>query len=185
MRILTWIFSVLTVSTLLFSCQNKRSEVMSLGKPKITASQRGEGITMIYTDSARLKMVMKAEKMLTYDRNVKEPFTLMPSGLMMGFYNKDEKLEATLKANYGVHYPQRKRMEVKYNVVVVNKNGETLNTEHLIWDEKTKRIFSDAFVKITTGKEIIMGKGFEINEDLTQYLIKEVTGTIQLNNEEL
>jgi LPS export ABC transporter protein LptC len=180
-RIIPFLAAVLFLS----SCQNKRSEIMALGKPKMEATQIGKGITMIYTDSAKLKMVMKAEQMLTYDRNVKEPFTLMPSGISMSFYNADEKVEATLKANYGVHYPQRKRMEVKYNVVVVNKNGETLNTEHLIWDERTKHIYSDAFVKITTDKEIIMGKGFESNEDLTQYQIKEVTGTIQLNNEDL
>lgn len=158
---------------------------MALAMPKIFPTQQGTGITMVYTDSARLKMVMKAGKMLTFDKNVKEPFTLMQEGISMGFYSKTEKLEATLSANYGIHYPRRKRLEVKYNVVVVNKNGETLNTEHLIWDEMTKKISSDAFVKITTGKEIIMGKGFESNEDLTQYQIKEVTGTIQLNNEEL
>lgn len=158
---------------------------MALTMPKLSPTQKGTGITMIYTDSARLKMVMKAGKMLTYEKNVKEPFTILPNGLTMKFYNKTEKLEATLKANYGIHYPARKRMEVKYNVEVLNKNGEKLNTEHLIWDEVTKKIHSNAFVKITTGKEIIMGKGFESNEDLTQYKIKEVTGTIQLNNEEL
>lgn len=158
---------------------------MALAMPKVSPTQQGKGITMIYTDSSRLKMVLKAGQMLTYDKNVKEPFTLLPDGLTMGFYSAEEKLEATLSANYGIHYPQRKRMEVKYNVVVVNKNGETLNTEHLIWDEVTKKIHSDVFVKITTAKEIIMGKGFESNEDLTQYQIKEVTGTIQLNNDEL
>lgn len=158
---------------------------MALALPKVSPTQQGKGITMIYSDSARLKMVMKAPQMLTYDKNVKEPFTLLPSGLTMGFYTRDEKLEATLSANYGIHYPQRKRMEVKYNVVVVNKNGETLNTEHLIWDEATKKIHSDAFVKITTAKEIIMGNGFESNEDLTQYQIKDVTGTIQLDNKDL
>ena len=158
---------------------------MAFTMPKMSPTQQGKGITMIYTDSSRLKMVMKAGQMLTYDKNVKEPFTLLPSVLMMVFYNKEEKKDATLTANYGIHYPRRKRMEVKYNVVVVNKNGETLNTEHLIWDEATNRIHSDAFVKITTNKEIIMGKGFESNEDLTQYQIKEVTGTIQLDNKDL
>jgi hypothetical protein len=65
----------------------------------------------------------------------------------------------------------------------VNKDGEKLNTEHLIWDENQKKILSDAFVKITTAKEIIMGKGLESNQDFTQYQIKEVTGTIQLSEE--
>ena len=120
---------------------------MALTMPKVSPTQQGKGITMIFTDSARLKMVMKAPQMLTYEKNVKEPFTLLPDGLIMGFYSKEEKQEATLTANYGIHYPQRKRMEVKYNVVVVNKNGETLNTEHLIWDEATKKIHSDAYKK--------------------------------------
>ncbi len=182
---LKFIFAVLTVCALLFSCQNKREDIMALSMPKLSPTQTGTGITMIYTDSAQLKMVMKAGKMLTYDKNVKEPFTILPNGLTMKFYDKTEKLEATLKANYGIHYPGRKRMEVKYNVEVLNKNGEKLNTEHLIWDEVTKKISSQEFVKITTAKEIIMGKGFESNEDLTQYKIKEVTGTIQLNNGDL
>jgi LPS export ABC transporter protein LptC len=173
------------IAVALCSCQNSRSEIMALTKPKITPTQQGKGITMIYTDSAELKMVLKAGKMLTFEKNVKEPFTLLPDGVLVTFYNEEEKPETSLKANYGIHYPARKRMEVKYNVEVVNKDGEKLNTEHLIWDEAQKKIYSDAFVKITTAKEIIMGKGLESNQDFTQYQIKEVTGTIQLNNEEL
>ena len=76
-------------------------------------------------------------------------------------------------------------MEVKYNVEVVNVNGEKLNTEHLIWDEQKKKIISDDFVKITTAKEIIMGKGLEANQDFTQYEIKEVTGTIRVEDNQL
>ncbi|MBK6986188.1 MAG: LPS export ABC transporter periplasmic protein LptC [Bacteroidetes bacterium] len=48
-----------------------------------------------------------------------------------------------------------------------------------------KKITSDAFVKITTAKEIIMGKGLEANQDFTQYEIKEVTGTIRIEDKEL
>ena len=185
MRGLKRILSILTVSVLLISCQNERAEIIALTVPKISPTQQGKGITMIYTDSAELKMVMKAGKMLTYEKNVKEPYTVLPAGVLVTFYNEEEKPETTLTANYGIHYPARHRMEVKYNVEVVNKDGEKLNTEHLIWDEEKKKIYSDAFVKITTAKEIIMGKGLESNQDFTQYQIKEVTGTIQLNDNDL
>lgn len=176
------IIAVIVLTCWLCSCENDRKKILELTQPKIFPSQQGKGITMIYTDSAELKMVMKAGKMLTYEKNVKEPFTVLPDGVLVTFYNELEKPETTLKANYGIHYPARKRMEVKYNVEVVNKNGEKLNTEHLIWDEEQKKILSDAFVKITTGKEIIMGKGLESNQDFTQYQIKEVTGTIQVDD---
>jgi len=154
-------------------------------KPRLMPTQQGKGITMIYTDSAKLKMIIKAPVTLTFEKDVKETFMIMPNGVNIDFYNEKEKAETTLKANYAIYYPDSKRMEVKYNVEVVNKNGEKLNTEHLIWDEAKKKITSDAFVKIATAKEIIMGKGLESNQDFTQYQIREVTGTIQLNNEEL
>lgn len=169
----------------MISCENKRTEIMALSKPKLSPSQHGKDITMLYTDSAKLKMTIKAKSMMIFDKNVKEPFTLMPQGVLIAFYNQQEKQEATLKGNYALYYTASKRMEVKYDVEVINKNGEKLNTEHLIWDETNKKITSNAFVKINTGKEIIMGKGLESNEDFTQYQIKEVTGTIQINDEEL
>lgn len=185
MKKFLFIITTLTVSILLFSCENDRSKIMALTLPKISPSQTGKEVTLIYTDSAALKIVLKAGKLLTYDRNVKEPMTILPDGVWVTFYDAQEKPETTLKSNYGVHYPARKRMEVKYNVEVVNKDGEKLNTEHLVWDEANKKIYSDAFVKITTAKEIIMGKGLESNQDFTNYQIKEVTGTIQLNNDDL
>jgi LPS export ABC transporter protein LptC len=101
------------------------------------------------------------------------------------FYDERGKEATTLKADYGVRYELSKRMEVKYNVEVINVNGEKLNTEHLIWDEKKKKIISDAFVKITTAKEIIMGKGLEANQDFTQYEIKEITGSIRIDDNQL
>jgi LPS export ABC transporter protein LptC len=158
---------------------------MALKAPKVRPSQQGKDVTVLYTDSARLRVVVKAKKMLTFDKNVSEPFTVMPEGVLINFYNENEKLQTTLKANYGINYHTTRRMEVKYAVEVVNKNGEKLNTEHLIWDENSKKIISDVFVKITTGKEIIMGNGLESNEDFTQYHIKEVTGTLKLNKDDI
>jgi LPS export ABC transporter protein LptC len=181
-KVLTYL---ITVCTLLFSCQNDMKDIMAIPEPKLRPTQQGKGVTMLYSDSAQLKMVLKAPKMQTFEKNVPETFTVLSEGVWVGFYNDDEKLETTLRANYGIHYPNRKRIEVKYDVEMVNKEGEKLNTEHLIWDQNTKRISSDAFVKITTAKQIIMGKGLESNDDFTNYQIREVTGTIQLGNEDL
>jgi LPS export ABC transporter protein LptC len=183
MRGFLCLVSLFTALLYFSSCQNDAKDIASVSRPKLLPTQQGKGITMIYTDSARLKMILKAPKMQTFDNNVPEPFTVLSEGVMIDFFNQNQKAETTLRANYGVHYPNRKRMEVKYNVVVVNKDGERLNTEHLVWDEAQKKILSDAFVKITTGKEIIMGKGLESNQDFTQYQIKEVTGTIHLSDE--
>jgi LPS export ABC transporter protein LptC len=83
-----------------------------------------------------------------------------------------------LSAKYAIHYDAEHRWEAQNDVVVVNEKGEQLNTEKLIWDEQKEKLYSDQFVKITTPDEIIMGKGFEANQDFSRYKIFNVTGRI-------
>lgn len=168
-----------------FSCETNRDEIMALGKKTVMPALTGKGITMLYSDSTVLKMKLQTPQMQQYEKDVKEPVTIMPQGLFVIFYDDKGKEATTLKADYGVLYKTSNRMEVKYNVEVVNVNGEKLNTEHLIWNEQKKKITTDAFVKITTAKEIIMGKGLEANQDFTQYELKEVTGTIRIEDNQL
>jgi LPS export ABC transporter protein LptC len=167
-----------------FSCTNDLQDVMKLPKNKFTPSQIGDSVTMIYTDSARLKIMVKANRMLLFTKNVSEQMTVMPKGVFVTFFDEHEKVSATLKGNYGVVYDVSKRMEVKHAVEVVNRNGEKLVTEKLVWNELTRKIYTDAFVTITTGKEIIMGHGMESNQDFTKYQMKKITGTIQLKHDD-
>jgi precorrin-4 methylase len=74
-------------------------------------------------------------------------------------------------------------MTARKNVEVINAKGEKLNTEEIIWDEQKKIIYSNAFVKISTGDEIIWGIGMEANEDFTDYVIKKVTGKVKVKTE--
>lgn len=166
------------------ACTNDLKDVMAMPGTKLSPSQIGDSVTMLYTDSAQLKIMLKANRMLMFNKNVSEPFTVLPKGVFVTFFDQDEKVSATLKANYGVRYDMSKRMEARYAVEVVNREGTKLETEKLIWDENTKKIYTDEAVKITTSKEIITGKGMESNQDFTKYELKKVTGTIQLKNNE-
>lgn len=168
-----------------YSCTNDLKDVMRLPRNELSPSQIGDSVTMLYTDSAQLKIVLKANRMLLFNKNVTEPFTILPKGVFVTFFDQDEKISATLKADYAVRYDVSHIMEVKYGVEVINQNGQKLETEKLIWNENSKRIYTDAYVKITTDKEIIMGKGMESNQDFTKYELKQVTGTIQLKDDEL
>jgi LPS export ABC transporter protein LptC len=157
---------------------------MILPKKELRPTQIGDSVTLLYSDSTQLKVVLKANRMLIFNKNVSEPYTLLPKGLFVTFFDDQEKVSATLKANYGIRYDIKKQMEVKYAVELINKDGTKLETEKLIWNEVTQRIYTDAFVKITNRKEIIMGTGMESNQDFTKYEIKHVTGQIQINTDE-
>ena len=171
---------------ILQSCTNDLKDVMALPTNKLSPSQVGDSVTMLYTDSAELKIVLTASRMLLFNnKNISEPFTILPKGFFVTFFDEEEKISSTLKANYGVRYESTKRMEAKYKVEVVNKKGEKLETERLVWDEANKKIYTDAPIKITTPTQVISGKGLNSNQDFTKYEIKEVTGIIKLKNNEL
>ena len=57
------IISLLFVSLGCFwRCTNDMREVMALPRYKLQASQIGDSVTMIYTDSAQLKLMVKANQ---------------------------------------------------------------------------------------------------------------------------
>jgi LPS export ABC transporter protein LptC len=173
---------IFVIGLFISSCTNDIKDVMALPQNKKSPSQIGDSVTLLYTDSSQLKIVLKANRMLVFNKNVPEPYTVLSKGLFVTFFDQEEKISSTLKANYGVRFDLSRRMEAKYKVEVVNREGKKLETEKLVWDEGKKRIYTDAFVKITTDKEIITGKGFESNQDFTKYTLKEITGTIQIND---
>jgi LPS export ABC transporter protein LptC len=183
-RIALFFLVSLAIGTFFSSCTNDLKDVMALPRNELSPSQIGDSVTLLYTDSSQLKVMLKANRMLVFDKNVSEPFTILPKGFFVTFFDDEEKVSATLKGNYGVRYDLSKKMEAKYAVEVINKDGVKLETEKLIWNEITKKIYTDAFVKITTDKEIITGVGMESNQDFTKYQLKKIVATLQINNDE-
>ncbi|MBS1652893.1 MAG: LPS export ABC transporter periplasmic protein LptC [Bacteroidetes bacterium] len=168
----------------IFSCENSKNEIMALPVSNNAPSQTGDSVTLLYTDSAKLKVMLRANQMLVYDKNVSEPMTILPKGFYITIFDQSEKTSATLKARYGVRYTNSHLMLAKYAVEVVNVRNEKLETEKLIWNENKKQIYTDDYIKITTPTQIINGKGLVSNEDFTKYEIREVTGTFNINNHE-
>ncbi len=167
----------------LHACKNDMRDVMRLPSNQLAPSQVGDSITLLYSDTSRLRVMLQANRMLVFTKNTREPMRILPKGVFVTFFDNKGHISATLRANYAVHYEMTKRMEAKYKVEVVNTKGEKLETERLVWNEATERISTDAPIKITTGNEVIRGVGFESNQDFTNYQIHQVTGVFHLAEE--
>jgi|SRR6185437_9382129 len=167
-----------TAFFVLFSCQNDTKEIDEVTKKEaIFPTEHGKMVEILRTDSGLVNVRLTAPIMNHYTYNVKEPYTEMPKGLFIEFFNEHSEIKTMLKANYGVRYEDTKKTEVKYKVQVTNVNGEVLNTEQLFWDEATRKIYTKEFVKITTKKEVLKGSGLVANEDFTDWEIQNITGT--------
>jgi LPS export ABC transporter protein LptC len=174
------IFSAFILLTFIFSsCENDMKMVEKITSPSEALTESGKNVEAFYSDNGHVKAKLNAPTLRRV--NDKSPYTELPDGMLVIFYGDSSTEQSRLTARYGISYDNSYKMEAKDSVHVVNNKGETLNTEDLVWDQRLHQILSDQFVKITTQDEIIMGDGFQSNEDLSNYTIRKIRGTIHLN----
>jgi LPS export ABC transporter protein LptC len=174
-KLLIFLFPAL-LAIALTSCENDIATVNLVGTLSDKPLESGKDVELIYSDSARIKVKLFAPQL---DRYVGEKARIeLPKGVKVEFFDNQMHVKTKLTANYGVRYEGEKRIEVRNDVVVINEKKEQLNTEHLVWDEATKKIYTNDFVRITTAEEVIFGDGLEANEDFSNYTIKNIKGTI-------
>lgn len=178
------ILGLILMSTLV-SCTNSEDEIKLLTKDE---SERRpvsvtENIQMLYSDSGMQKAKVKAPIRESYLTNTDQRI-IFPKGVVIIFY-EDEKgvKQSKLTAQYAISYELEDRMEAKNKVEVENSKGEKLKTEHLIWDRRKRRIYSNVFTQIIKPNRILEGNSFESNETFTEYKISKLKGDIELNNE--
>lgn len=130
---------------------------------------------MLHTENGKLKVKIVATTIERF--NNQQPQLVFSNHLVVYFYNDSALVQSTLKAEYAEINDEKKLMTAKENVILTNIAGKKLESEELIWDEKNNKIYTDKKVKITTGKEVIVGEGFVSNPDFTEYSISKIHGT--------
>jgi LPS export ABC transporter protein LptC len=163
----------------IWGCKNDPAVVKQLAKDVEMPVSSTKNVEMLYTDSARLRAKVKAPRRDTYlGEKERIEFT---EGVEVKFYDEDGSESGELKAKYAINNTKTEQMIARNNVQLVNKlEGKRLETEELIWDQKTGRIYSDKFSKITSKQEVIYGDGFESNQDFSQYRILKIRGIVNM-----
>ncbi len=164
------------------SCKNKIEEINALTSADTFPQETGKNIEIIYSDSAHIQTIIKSPFYKRYAG--KSPYIVMPQGIDAVFYDSAMLVKTHLTSKYAIKYDKKNIMEVKNDVVVINEKGERLNTEHLIWDEKTRRIYTDVFVKITTADKVFYGDGLDADDSFMKWVIKKPRGTFYVNTDE-
>ena len=168
----------------LFSCRNETSDIEEVVAKSVTQEDKAEDVTIIYSEHGKVKARLFSKEFIKNDI-AKPPFWDMRKGLRVEFYDDSAKLESTLTARYARYYEQQGNILIRDSIVIVNKKGEQLATEELVWNKKLKKFYTEKFVKIRTPTQVMFGDGLEANEDFTWYKIKNIKGMFQVKKEEV
>lgn len=167
------------------SCKNDPKEIDKLVNKRSMQEDKADDVVIIYSEEGNSKIRMYATEFVR-NEIAKPPFVDMRKGLKVEFFNdSSHEVETTLTALYARWYEGKGNVLIRDSVVVVNKKGERLNTEELIWNQNVKKFYTEKFVRIITSDQVMYGDGLEANEDFSWYRIKNPKGTVRVNKEEV
>ena len=106
----------------------------------------------------------------------KEPYWDFPEGVYLRQLDNNLKEVSMVAADSACYFPNKKLWELYGRVEIDQKDKAYFYSDRIFFDDKEKRIYSDAFIHIKTPTQILEGKGFESNMHLTQYRILNPTG---------
>lgn len=131
-----------------------------------------EDVTLHYTDSGRLEVMLKAPVIKrSNEKNVTlQEFT---SGIYCEFYDDSMRLKARLTARYAVRDENKRIMTARDHVVLISSDSTKLESEELIWDEGRAIVYSNKFVKWSRGKEVGTGFFFEADQAFTKIKMRK------------
>ncbi|RLD61424.1 MAG: LPS export ABC transporter periplasmic protein LptC [Bacteroidetes bacterium] len=166
-----------------FACKNDIQTIYSLSQIDSLPLELVIDLEVIYSDSGFIQAKLQSPLMKKYEEE--DSYYEFPEGFKVIFYDSLQNEKSEITANYGIHWEEKKIIEAKNNVVVFNKmKNEKLETEHLIWDQKKKIIFSDVFITITKPDAIIYGDGLTSDQNFNHYSIKNPTGELEINSDD-
>ena len=138
-------------------------------------------VSTLISDSGVTKYRITAKDWMVYDR-AKRPYWYFPEKLYLEKFDSLYNTEASIAADTAYYYKNEKLWHLIGNVKVRNVDDERFDTEELFWDQRKQSIYSDKFIHIEQKDLIIEGVGFDSNESMTKYSIRNTSGIIPVKD---
>lgn len=160
-------------------CQKDTPEKINLKTKTILPTLKANEITTVISDSGITKYRIYTALWNVYDKTP-EPYWDFPKGVHFERFNEELMVDANVHANKAIYYQRQQLWDLRGKVRAINLLGEMFETEHLLWNQQQKRIYSDTIVKITQQTRIINAIRFESNEAMTKYSFYQLHGPMLL-----
>ncbi len=173
-------------SLLLFlgSCSKSPQPNPAIKVTEDGALMSARNIEVLFSDSGKVEARLTSPLMNRYAGEA--PYLEFPNGFKIYLFDSIQQITSTIVGNRGIRRENTHIMETWGNVIVRNeKKNEQLNTEHLVWDERQHRIWTDVKVKIIRPDQILYGTRMESNESFTRYSIQGVTGEMAVKSDSI
>jgi LPS export ABC transporter protein LptC len=150
------------------ACENDEREVENLYSKKI-AVEEAVRVESFMSEGGKVKAKLTAPFMLRYQAD--SPYIEFPRTLHVDFYDDSAKVESILDARYAKYFEYAHKVLLRDSVRVINlKDGDTLRTQELWWDQNKQEFYTEDTAYIHQPDKVVMAtKGLRAKQNLTSY----------------
>lgn len=164
---------------LIMGCEEEKPELRQIFTEDDVAIEVARQVEILYSDSAVVRVRVTGP--LLHNINDRDnPRQVFPEGIKLEFMQADHSIRSTLTAKSAVRQQDKGLITVRDSVVLNTVKGEKLETEELIWDEKSGKVHTEKFVKVSQPGEVIYGFGLEAEQDFSYWKILVPKGKIKV-----
>ena len=161
------------------SCQTAPEKIEKLLSEKQEPEVCSKNVEWIYTKKGIIQYRVISPEVYRFEN--KKEYIEFPSGVEVYSFDTKGRQQSYMKSDYARQNQGDKTIEAKGSVVLENKKGEKLETEHLIFDKRAEQISTNGVVKITQRGQAVFGQGFKSNTSFTNYTLKKSRGIINID----
>lgn len=175
---------VLSFAILLAACSGKKTEVAE-GVTNVDSmpSLYTRDVNTLISDSGITRYRIEADVWYMYEQNEDSAYWYFPEGIYVEQFDSTFNAETVIMGDTATFYKKSQIWRLDRNVHIENIEGRKFDTHQLFWDQKKRIIYSDSAIRITTDEEVIEGRGFLSNEQITKYTILHTTGIFTIEKD--
>ena len=163
------------------ACGGEHKEVVEVTfDPETTYTMKTTGVISLISDSGVTRYRANAKEWLVYGK-AKEPYWYFPEGIYVEKFDSLFQTEASIVADTAYYYDKQGLFRFIGQVEVKSLQGEHFETEELFWNQKEDKVYSDRFIRIEQEDKVITGVGFESNQNMTRYTIRQSRGVFPVD----
>ncbi len=174
MRSLLHIALAITVALAFTGCKDDATAVVSHAtNPELVPTMSTTDVNTVISDSGHTRYRIAAPVWNMFEE-AKHPHWTFPKGVTCEELDNAYKTITTIKCDSAYFDKEQSVWTLIGNVHINNASGDVILTDELMWNQHQHKMYSDAFIHIEKQGRIIEGYGYESNEKLTTYTLRQV-----------
>lgn len=138
---------------------------------------------ILYTDSGLVRARLLTPLISDYQTR-EGSMRVMPRGLKVLLYEAGGESSGVLVADSGVIYSHRDEVSAFGHIHFTNDRNEQLATSELHFNTRTFELFTEAFVTLRRGDEVLFGQGLQATDNFARLVIRRPMGQFILEEAE-